>query len=468
MIPVVAIVGRPNVGKSTLFNCLTRSRDALVSDVPGMTRDRQYGQAEFDGFHFIVIDTAGIGDDTEELDKLSIQQSIQAVKEADKVLFIVDGRAGLTPADSVIATTLRSMNKSIILVVNKTEGLDDDIVSADFFGLGFGAPCPIAASHKAGISDLIKHIFADHIDIPDNTEKQTDTSIKLAIIGKPNVGKSTLTNRMLGEDRVIVYDQPGTTRDSIFIPLERHGKKYTLIDTAGLRRKGKIFETTEKFSVVKTLQAISTTHVVLYIIDAREGATDQDLRLIGFIIDSGKAIVLAVNKWDGMSEADREETRNTIDRKLGFLDFARTHYISALHGSGVGNLFDSVDEAYAAACKKLSTPEINKILKEAVLGHNPPLISGRRVKLRYAHAGGQNPPVIIIHGNQVEELPDFYTRYLENTYQQRLKLVGTPIKIYYKNSDNPFHETPNILSESQQRKRNRLISNAKKCKRKKK
>lgn len=460
MLPVVAIVGRPNVGKSTLFNCLTQSRNALVSDFPGMTRDRQYGQANVDGLRFIVIDTAGIGDNEEELDKLSIQQSIQAIEEADKVIFLVDGRAGMTVSDQAIADKLRTMNKPIYLVVNKTEGLDHDIVTADFYKVGFGSPFSISASHKTGITKLIHSLFESDEE-PEVDSDGSEDGIKLAIIGKPNVGKSTLTNRMLGEERVIVYDQPGTTRDSIFISLERHDKKYTLIDTAGIRRRGKIFEATEKFSVVKTLQAIETSNVVLFVIDAREGVSEQDLKLLGFIIDSGKALVIAVNKWDGMTAAERESTRVGIDRRLHFADFARTHYISAIHGSGVGNLFDSIDEAYASANKKISTPQVNKILREAVLGHNPPLVHGRRIKLRYAHAGGHNPPLIIIHGNQVNDLPDAYRRYLANTYQHRLKLVGTPVRVEFKSGENPYRHKKNILTEKQVQKKKRLMRHVK-------
>lgn len=461
MLPVIAIVGRPNVGKSTLFNRLTRSRDALVSDFPGMTRDRQYGEAFIDNTRFIVIDTGGITDEENEIDKLTTAQAIQAIEDANQVIFLVDGRAGVTALDLQIAEKLRSLGKTITLVVNKTEGLDSDIAVAEFFGLGFGQPYAISAAHGEGITELIHDLLASETETLSEEEKLSE-GIKLAIVGKPNVGKSTLTNRMLGEERVIVFDQPGTTRDSIFIPLERLDKKYTLIDTAGIRRRGKIFEATEKFSVVKTLQAIEASHVVLFLIDAREGVTDQDLRLLGFVLDSGKALVLAINKWDGMSIENRDKTKATIDRRLNFLSFVRIHYISALHGSGVGNLFSSIDEAYRSANKKLSTSQLTKILLETINTHTPPLVQGRRIKLRYAHAGGHNPPRIIIHGNQVDALPDSYRRYLANTYQERLKLVGTPVRIELKAGENPYRHKKKILSDRQKRKKTRMIRHAKK------
>lgn len=470
MIPVVAIVGRANVGKSTLFNCLTKTRAALVSDFPGMTRDRQYGQACVDDHRFIVIDTAGIGEEQSEFDELTTEQSTQAIEEADKILFVVDGRAGITVVDRLVLERLHKINrttkKPIYLVVNKIEGLDTQVAAADFYQLGLGTPLAIAAMHNMGINHLIRSIFADEStdEIAEDKLEDNLKGIKLAIVGKPNVGKSTLTNRMLGEERVIVFDQPGTTRDSIFIPLERQGQDYTLIDTAGIRRRGKIFEATEKFSVVKTLQAIDTANVVLFVLDARDGVSEQDLRLLGFVIDSGKGLVIAINKWDGMSESDREETRRGIDRRIHFVDFAKIHYISALHGSGVGNLFESVDQAYESANRKLSTPQLNKILQEALVAHTPPLVRGRRIKLRYAHTGGHNPPLIIIHGNQVDELPDSYRRYLGNYFQKRLKLVGTPVQIQFKCGENPFKGRRNTLTPTQRRKRARLMHHVKKSK----
>lgn len=460
MLPVVAIVGRPNVGKSTLFNCLTASRAALVSDFPGMTRDRQYGEASIGNHRFIVIDTGGLTTDKDDLNQLTIDQSFQAIDEADKVLFLVDGRQGITASDQIIAEKLRSRKKDFYLVVNKTEGFDPDIATAEFFRLGFGTPIPIAAAHKGGITELIDTIFADDIS-REEPHDEKDQGIKLAIIGRPNVGKSTLTNRMLGEERVIVFDQPGTTRDSIFIPLERQGQKYTLIDTAGVRQRGKISQVTEKFSVVKTLQAIEAANVVLFIMDAREGVTDQDLKLLGFILDTGRALVIAMNKWDGMSTDERATTRVSIDRRLNFLPFVRVHYISALHGSGVGELFQSINEAYTSANKKHSTPALTKILTAAVNSHTPPLVNGRRIKLRYAHAGGHNPPLIIVHGNQVHALPDSYKRYLANTFQARLKLMGTPVRIELKSGENPYRDKKNPLTDRQRKKKIRLMRHVK-------
>ena len=435
MLPVIAIVGQPNVGKSTLFNRLTRSKAALMSAHPGTTRDRQYGEANIEKRHFIVIDTGGITEEVDNVGKLITQQALQAIQDADKVIFLVDARAGITHEDKTIAHLLRKTNKPLCLVVNKTEGLDSDVSLADFHELGIGVPHPISAAHGRGISELIHVLFPEAIE--DATEPEA-TGIKLAIIGRPNVGKSTLTNRILGEERVVVHDAPGTTRDSIFVPFERFGKHYTIIDTAGVRRRARIHELPEKFSVVKSLQAIESAHVVLYVMNAEEGATEQDLKLLGFVLECGKALVIAVNKWDGLSEHTREQTRASLDRKLDFLSFARVFYISALHGTGVGNLFDAVNEAYASATKKLSTPILTRLLQQALTSHSPPLVRGRRIKLRYAHAGGHNPPLIIIHGNQVKSLPGSYRQYLANFYQKKLQLYGTPVKIELKSGENPF------------------------------
>jgi len=439
MIPVVAIVGRPNVGKSTLFNRLTRSRDALISAYPGTTRDRQFGEVHLEGRRFIIIDTGGITEEVDDVGKLITGQALRAIEDADKVIFMVDARSGITPEDKMIADTLRRSGKSILLAVNKTEGMDPSIGVADAYELGIASPIAIAAVHGSGTSNLITALFPEQTETEVKTETEAEShTIKLAIVGRPNVGKSTLTNRMLGEDRVIVHDSPGTTRDSIFIPLERFEKHYTLIDTAGVRKRGKVHEVPEKFSVVKTLQAIESANVVLYVVDARIGVSEQDMKLLGFVLECGKALVIAVNKWDGMTEEARDHARATIDRHLDFVLFARVHYISALHGSGVGNLFDSVNEAYESATKKLSTPLLTRLLQQAITTHQPPLVHGRRVKLRYAHPGGSNPPTIVIHGNQLQSLPESYRKFLAHFYQKKLNLYGTPVMIEYKSSENPF------------------------------
>lgn len=440
MLPVVAIVGRPNVGKSTLFNRLTRTRDALISDFPGTTRDRKFGEVREDGRHFILIDTGGITDDqTEVYDKLITTQAVQAIQDADKILFVIDGKAGITPEDTAIANILRRSGKEVFLVSNKTESIDDDIAIADAYELGFSDPTPVSAAHGRGVTDLICKIFPEPNEKPEEEESK-QTGVRLAIVGRPNVGKSTLTNRILGEERVIVHDSPGTTRDSITIPMERFGKQYEIIDTAGVRKRKQVrkSEVPEKFSVVKTLQSIESANVVLFVIDARVAVTDQDMKLMGFILECGKALVIAINKWDGMSEEDRNHTRNTIDRQLDFVKFARLHFISALHGSGVGNLFESIDEAYASANVEMSTPELTRLLQKAVEQHSPPLVQGRRVKLRYAHPGGHNPPKIIIHGNQLRELPESYRRYLSNYFQEKLNLHGTPVSVLFRTSKNPY------------------------------
>ena len=435
MLPVVAIVGRPNVGKSTLFNRLTRSRSAVISDFPGTTRDRQFGEAKYDDRRFIIIDTGGITDEEGDVDKLITKQALQAIQEADKIIFLIDGRAGILPEDRTIAAMLRRTGKSILLAVNKTEGLDSNTSLSDAFELGMGKPIAISSAHGTGTTQLISELFPTPTEVPNEVKLG---GIRLAFVGRPNVGKSTLTNRMLGEERVIVHDSPGTTRDSIEIPFERFEKPYTLIDTAGVRKRNKIDEIPEKFSVVKTLQAIESANVVLYVIDARIGVSEQDMRLLGFILECGKALVIAVNKWDGMSEEDRERARGTIDRHLDFVRFARVHYISALHGSGVGNLFASIDEAYASATKKLSTPMLTRLLQKALITHNPPLVQGRRVKLRYAHPGGHNPPLIVIHGNQVNALPESYRKFLAHFFQTKLELYGTPVFVEFKSNDNPY------------------------------
>ncbi len=487
MIPVVALVGRPNVGKSTLFNRLTRTRDALVADFPGLTRDRKYGQAKLGEHEFIVIDTGGIDGTEEGVETKMAEQSLAAIDEADVVLFMVDGRAGLTASDEAIAQHLRKLEKPAMLVVNKIDGVDADAASAEFWQLGMEEMYQIAAAHGRGVSaliDLALNPFAEKLieenqgEIEDLTQlvdeeeekleyseeeaeqefkRLQDQPIKLAIIGRPNVGKSTLTNRILGEERVVVFDMPGTTRDSIYIPMERDEREYVLIDTAGVRRRRRINETVEKFSVVKTLKAIEDANVVLLVIDARENISDQDLSLLGFALNSGRSIVIAVNKWDGLDNDVKEQVKKELDRRLGFVDFARLHFISALHGTGVGHLFESVQEAYKSATTRVGTSVLTRIMKMATDDHQPPLVRGRRVKLKYAHAGGYNPPIVVIHGNQVNELPDSYKRYLMNYFRRSLEIMGTPIRIQFQSSANPFEGKGTKLTISQERKRKRLV-----------
>ena len=459
MLPVIALVGRPNVGKSTLFNRLTRSRDALVADLPGLTRDRKYGEGRVGDCDYIVIDTGGISGDEAGIDQRMAEQSLFAIEEADVVLFLVDGRAGLNPADEMIADHLRRNNKSCWLVVNKTDGIDPDTAMADFHALGIGEPVAIAASHGRGVSQLIDEVLAPFVSEEEEggeeaaKEAYTD-NIRIAVIGRPNVGKSTLVNRMLGEDRVVVFDQAGTTRDSIYIPYERDEQKYILIDTAGVRRRKNIKEAVEKFSIVKTLQAIKDANVVISVIDAREGVTEQDLSMLGFVIDSGRALVVALNKWDGMSPDDRADVKKQVERKLEFAAFARFHFISALHGSGVGDLYISVNEAFDSAMAKWSTNQLTRLLEDVVADHQPPAVNNRRIKLRYAHQGGSNPPIIVVHGNQTDALPGSYKRYLENRFTKYLKVRGTPIRFEFRTGDNPFagrKNTPDCSSRSQKR-----------------
>ncbi|MDG3087243.1 ribosome biogenesis GTPase Der [Vibrio hannami] len=486
MVPVVALVGRPNVGKSTLFNRLTRTRDALVADFPGLTRDRKYGQAKLGEHEFIVIDTGGIDGTEEGVETKMAEQSLAAIDEADVVLFMVDGRAGLTVSDEAIAMHLRKIEKPAMLVVNKVDGIDADAASAEFWQLGMDNMYQIAAAHGRGVGALIDRAlnpFAEELldqekgeiedltDIEDEEEKLEyteeeaeeefkrlqDQPIKLAIIGRPNVGKSTLTNRILGEERVVVYDMPGTTRDSIYIPMERDEREYVLIDTAGVRRRKRINETVEKFSVVKTLKAVEDANVVLLIIDARENISDQDLSLLGFALNAGRSIVIAVNKWDGLDTEVKEFVKKELDRRLGFVDFARIHFISALHGTGVGHLFESVQEAYKSATTRVGTSVLTRIMKMATDDHQPPMVRGRRVKLKYAHAGGYNPPIVVIHGNLVNELPDSYKRYLMNYYRRSLEIMGTPIRIQFQSSENPFENKGGKLTLSQERKKKRLM-----------
>ncbi|MFV8783612.1 ribosome biogenesis GTPase Der [Microbulbifer sp. SA54] len=464
MLPVIALVGRPNVGKSTLFNRLTKSRDALVANYAGLTRDRKYGEAEFEGRKMILVDTGGISGGEEGIDAAMAQQSMQAIEEADFVLFLVDCRAGLTPADEMIAERLRTRSKPTLLVANKVDGVNPDIALAPFYELGIGELFPTTATHGRGVRTLMERLIEGLPETPEEEVEEEATGIKIGIVGRPNVGKSTLVNRLLGEDRVVVYDQPGTTRDSVYINYTRDDKPYTIIDTAGIRRRKNVKESVEKFSIVKTLQAVEDSNVVVLVIDASEGLVDQDMHLMGSVIQAGRALVVALNKWDGLDPDHRDFIKTELERRLRFVDFADIHFISALHGTGVGNLYQSIEAAYQSATDKLSTNHLTRILQWAVSEHQPPLVNGHRIKLRYAHAGGQNPPIIVIHGNQTEEVPNHYVRYLEKTFRKALELHGTPVKIEFRTGKNPYADKKNKLSDRQKAKKRRLMKFVKKKK----
>ncbi len=454
MLPVIALVGRPNVGKSTLFNRLTRSRDALVADQPGLTRDRKYGTGKLGSQPYVVVDTGGISGDQAGIDVLMEQQVRQAIGEADHILFLLDAREGCTGGDEMIAQELRRTGKPVTLAVNKSEGLDEDLAGSDFYRLGFGEPELIAAAHGRGVKTMIESVLQQLPPIEE--EMPDDPGIQIAVVGRPNVGKSTLVNRLLGEERVVAFDQPGTTRDSIFIPFERNERRYTLIDTAGVRRRARIKEAIEKFSIIKTLQAIEQANVVLMVLDAQQGVGEQDATLAGHVLESGRALILVVNKWDGLSQDQREWIKTEIERKLPFLGFARHHFISALHGSGVGDLFGMVERVYASAMSDLSTPDLTRLLEAITQEHQPPLVHGRRIKLRYAHQGGRNPPIIVIHGNQTSEVPDSYKRFLISRFRKALNLKGTPIRIEFRSGENPYEGKKNKLTKRQIEKRQRL------------
>ncbi|MCH8497235.1 MAG: ribosome biogenesis GTPase Der [Marinobacter sp.] len=464
MTPVIALVGRPNVGKSTLFNQMTRSRDALVADFPGLTRDRKYGEGNYEGRKFIVVDTGGLAGDEDGIDAEMAKQSLLAIEEADIVLFLVDGRAGLTAGDELIADHLRRSGKSAHLVVNKTDGQDPDVASGDFFRLGFESMFQIAAAHNRGIRSLLEALLPSAEEVAEQDRADRYPGIRIGIVGRPNVGKSTLVNRLLGEDRVVVYDMPGTTRDSVYIPYERQGQQYTLIDTAGVRRRKNVKEVVEKFSIIKTLQAIDDAHVVILVIDAREGLVDQDLHLVGFVLDAGRSLVIAINKWDGMDGEERAKVKEQVMRRLDFLDYADKHYISALHGSGVGLLYDSVADCYESAMAKWQTNRLTEILQDAVAQHQPPMIHGRRIKLRYAHQGGSNPPIIVVHGNQTDALPGAYRRYLENTFRKVLKVKGSPIRFEFRSGENPYANKVDRLTPLQKVKKQKQEASFKKPK----
>lgn len=441
MIPVVALVGRPNVGKSTLFNALTRSRRALVADQPGLTRDRQYGLAMLDGREVTVVDTGGLTDADAPIDTHMAVQTDAAIDEADVVLFLVDARDGLVPTDSAVAQRLRTAGKAFRIVVNKVDGLDPDIALAEFHGLAADAPLALSAAHRRGMKALAEAVSAMLPPVAEQDEVSSDTvdeGVRVAIVGRPNVGKSTLVNRLLGEERMVTFDQPGTTRDAVAVPFERDGRRYTLVDTAGLRRRARVRDTVEKFSAVKTLEAIRRAHVVILVLDARDGLTEQDQHLVGHVLDAGRALVLAINKWDGLDADDRRRVRREHDRRFGFVDFAETRYISALHGTGVGDLLGAVAVAWEAAGRDLPTHLLTRVLEEAVEAHAPPAVGGSRIRLRYAHQGGTHPPKIIVHGSRVAQLPASYQRYLVNRFRKAFRLHGTPVQIEFRSGHNPW------------------------------
>ena len=436
MLPIIALVGRPNVGKSTLFNVLTGTRDAIVADVPGLTRDRQYGFGRLGPMPYVVIDTGGLVENPSGIEAQMRAQTERAVAEADRLIFLADARAGLSPQDEFVARELRRSGKPVTLVLNKAEGLDEDIVAADFHALGFGPPLAIAASHGQGCEALMEHVLAG---LEPQAHAAEDAGvIRIAIIGRPNVGKSTLVNRLLGEERVIASAEPGTTRDSILVPFERNGRSFLLIDTAGVRRRARVEDVVERASVAKTLQAIDEAHVVILVLDAHDTVAEQDASVLGLALERGRALIIAVNKWDGIAPEQREEIHRQLALKLDFVPFAPLHFISARHGTGVGELMQATVRAYEAAMRTLPTRELTRTLEHALTVHQPPLVRGRRIKLRYAHQGGRNPPRIVIHGNQTASVPEGYTRYLANVFRKTFDLFATPVFIEYRTDANPY------------------------------
>ena len=462
MLPVIALVGRPNVGKSTLFNRLTRSRDALVADYPGLTRDRKYGFGKLGPSPYLVIDTGGVAGGEEGIDEAMVEQTVKALQEADAAIVMVDGRSGITAADEHVASLARRHAKKTRRAVNKAEGLEATTANADFYGLGLGEPVAVSAVHGDRISALMDEVLSGFEPDTGAPEADDENELRIAIVGRPNVGKSTLVNRLLGEERLVVYDMPGTTRDTVDVPFERDDRKYMLIDTAGIRRRSRVSEAIEKFSIVKALQAIEKAHVVIAVLDAQQGVTEQDVSLLGLVLERGRALVVVTNKWDGQSPEQRKKVRDDLERRLPFLDFAERITISALHGTAVGELLPAAERAYKAAMADLSTAELTRELEAAVMEHPPPLVRGRRIRLRYAHQGGRNPPVIVIHGNQTERLPEAYRRYLVNRYRKAFRLKGTPVRLAFKTSDNPYKGRRNKLTPRQERKRSRLMKRVKK------
>lgn len=456
MLPVVAIVGRPNVGKSTLFNALTGTRDALVADIPGVTRDRQYGISRVGKTPCLLVDTGGLVSNAEGIDYLTARQVHQAIEESSLVLFVVSARDGLMAEDIEVAALLRRASSTIVLIANKVDGLDEDTAMADFASLGMGDLLPVSAAHRRGLDELMSVVQKHLPDSHDVVEEQDPDQLRLAVVGRPNVGKSTLVNRLLGEERVLAFDQPGTTRDSISSVLERDGQKYELIDTAGVRRRSRVSEAVEKFSTIKALQAIERAHVVVLMLDASEGLTDQDTTLLGHVLEQGRALVIALNKWDGLDEDHRKRVRDNLDRKLVYAAWAQRVTLSALHGSGIQELMTAVQRAWNSARKDLGTPELTRVLKAAFEAHQPPMKQGRTAKLRYAHSGGKFPPRVIIHGSRTDTVPDSYRRYLAGQFIKHFKLKGTPVFIDFRDSENPYKDRKNVLSRRQLEKRKRL------------
>jgi GTP-binding protein len=455
MLPVIALVGRPNVGKSTLFNALTGTRDALVADIPGLTRDRKYGYGRADEHRFIVIDTGGLVEAPRGVTELMARQTGRAIEEADRVVLLVDGQAGLDASDRFVAGVLRRSGKPVTVAVNKSEDRDPALATAEFHELGFGEPLAVSAAHRRGIDDLIERALAGIEPVPDAPDAEPEHAIRVCVIGRPNVGKSTLINRLVGEERLITFDEPGTTRDAVQVPFERDGQRFVLIDTAGVRRRSRVDEELEKWSVIKTLQAIDDAHVVICMVDARAEVAEQDATLFGLAAERGRALVIAVNKWDHVEPGRRDAIRSQLALRLRFLDFATVHTISALHGSGVGGLMDAVLAAHAAAMREMPTPELTRVLEAAIRQHQPPLVRGRRIRLRYAHQGGRNPPVIVVHGAQAERAPEDYRRYLANCFREAFRLAGTPVRVEFRSEQNPFAGRRDKLTPRQRRTRER-------------
>jgi GTP-binding protein len=463
VLPVVALVGRPNVGKSTLFNVLTRTRDALVHDLPGLTRDRHYGICRSGLREFFVVDTGGLTGDKEGIGALTARQVDFAIEEADLLVFVVDARDGLLPQDRNILADVRRTGKPVLLLVNKVDGVDESAALAEFSRLGIATTLPASSAHGRGVPALVETLLSRLPENdPDEPSEYSQRGTRVAIVGRPNVGKSTLVNRLLGEERVVVSEIAGTTRDSISVALERDGKRYTLIDTAGVRRRARVEEAVEKFSVIKTLQSIAAANVVVVLLDAHEGVSEQDATVIGHVLDEQRALVIVVNKWDGLSTYEREQCRASLSRKLDFVAYARVVTISALHGSGIAELMKAIDRAYASATREFGSAELTRALEKAYEAHQPPLIRGHAPKLRFAHPGGTNPPTVVIHGSRTKHIAESYKRYLENFFRKRFKLEGTPIRIEFRENENPYAGKKNVLTDRQVKKRRRLVRNAKK------